>query len=458
MAKKPQTSAPSSTSPAPASLLERVPPHSIEAEMSLLGSMMADRQAMGEAILIVKPDDFYQPVHRQVATVLLELYDRNIPVDMVTTLDALKTHGWLEEVGGIPYLARLSESVPSAANAEHYARIVKSKSVLRSFIGTTGELIRDAYGESENVEEFLDRAEERIFQVTELKTTGRAVAMSEVLKITWDEIGKSAGQGMTGLATDFIELDNILGGLQKGEMVVLAARPSVGKTALAMNIAEHITVRHKAPAVFFSLEMRNTEIAKRMLSTMAQVNSRAFREVPSDEMLGKIQSAMNELAAAKLFIDDTPAQTILDIRAKCRRLKVQHDIQLVIIDYLQLMSHRQAENRQVQVAEISRGIKALARELDIPVLALSQLNREVEQQNRMPRVSDIRESGAVEQDADVVLLLHKYTPEEMQRESLPCNSMLLVAKNRNGPTGLVPMNFQPEYVRFVSAETRYAEG
>ena len=448
--KKPSTSSPEA-------LLERVPPHSLEAEMSLLGAMMLDRQAVGEVLLLVRPEDFYQPAHRQISETLVAMYDANVPIDLVTMMSALKERGWLEEIGGAAYLARLSESVPSAANAESYARIVKSKSMLRAFIGAAGELIRDAYAEAESAIEFLDRAEESIFKVTEQKTTGKAVSLNEVLLQAWDEISKAQErQGLSGIATTrFFVLDQLLGGFQRGEMIVLAARPSVGKTALAMNFAEDITAAAKVPAVFFSLEMRNVEIAKRMLSARAGVDASVFTKNPDDETRERVQAASVELGAAPLFIDDTPAQTILDIRAKARRLKVQHDIQLVIIDYLQLLTPPRGENRQVQVAEISRGVKSLARELKIPVLALSQLNREVERADRKPRLSDIRESGAIEQDADVVLLLHRYTDEEMQSQGLRANSALIVAKNRNGPTGEVLLNFQPEYVRFVAADLHH---
>jgi replicative DNA helicase len=440
----------------PEALLERVPPHSLEAEMSLLGAMMLDRQAVGEVLLLVRPDDFYQPAHQQIAEVLVAMYDANMPIDLVTMMSALKERGWLEEVGGAAYLARLSESVPSAANAETYARIVKSKSMLRAFIGTAGELIRDAYAEAENTTEFLDRAEEEIFKVTEEKSSGKAVPLNEVLKQTWDEIANAQGQGLTGIATTrFFALDEILNGFQRGEMIVLAARPSVGKTALAMNFAEDVAAAAKVPAVFFSLEMRNVEIAKRMLSSRAGVDAEVFTKNPDEETRERVQTASVELGAAPLYIDDTPSQTILDIRAKSRRLKIHHGIQLVIIDYLQLLTPPRGENRQVQVAEISRGVKSLARELKIPVLALSQLNREVERADRKPRLSDIRESGAIEQDADVVLLLHRYTDEEMQNQGLRANSALIVAKNRNGRTGEVYLNFQPQYVRFVPADLHH---
>ncbi len=424
--------------------------------MSLLGAMMLDRHAAGEALLTVQPEDFYLPAHRQVATALLELYDKNVAIDLVTMRDALKQRGWLEEVGGDDFLVRLAESVPSAANAEHYARIVRSKSMLRSFIHTAGELIRGAFKEDQPIEEFLDLAEHRIFEVTERKSTGEADSIKDILKVTFDEI-KQADEGRSGLTTGFYELDSLLGGVQKGEMVVLAARPSVGKSALAMNLCAHCAIEEQAGVAFFSLEMRKTELAKRLLAARAQIDLQEIGKgnLP-EEGYGKLIKAAGELAEADFFIDDTPGQTVFDIRTKCRRLKAQHDIQLVVVDYIQLMQHRRAENRQVEVAEISRAIKALARELEVPVLAISQLNRQVEQHERLPRLSDIRESGAVEQDADVVLLLHRNAAEAGETGST-FEATVIVAKHRNGKTGQVKLLFQGDYVRFVNPSYQYSE-
>jgi len=447
MAKQRSPQGPSGASP-----LDRVPPHNLEAEMSLLGAMMLDRHAVGDALLIVDPDDFYVPPHRQIATALMELYDQNVAVDLVTMQEALRQKDWLEEIGGTEYLARLAESVPSAANAEHYARIVKNKAVLRNFITTAGELIRTAFDEDQAVEDFLDGAEQRIFDVTERKTSGQAQAVKDILKATFDEIQAAAAGGRTGLPTGFFELDSILAGLRKGEMIVLAARPSVGKTALAMNIAMHAAVEERLPVAFFSLEMRNNEVAKRMLSARATIDMQEIGKghLPEDGY-GKLLKAAGEMAEATLYIDDTPSQTIFDIRSKCRRLKAQHGVELVVVDYIQLMQHRRAENRQVEVAEISRAIKALARELEVPVLALSQLNREVEHHDRLPRLSDIRESGAIEQDADVVLLLHRDVQEPTDEATV------IVAKHRNGKVGTVRLLFQGDFVRFVNPTYHYSE-
>lgn len=442
-------------SPAPS--LEHVPPHSVEAEMSVLGSMMLDRHACGEALLLVKPEDFYVPSHQTIAATLIRLYERNVPIDFVTVLDSLREQGGVEEVGGGEYLARLAESVPSAANAEHYARIVRNKSLLRTFISATGQLISEAFAEGRPVEEFLDHAEQTIFDVTERKETGQAEGIKDILRVTFEEIEKAAHDGQTGLRTNFYKLDDVLGGLQRGEMIVLAARPSVGKTALAMNLAENIAVDEKAATVLFSLEMGKTEIAKRLLSSRAGINSSKLKGHLTDEEYGQLMKTAGELAEAKLFIDDTPGQTILDMRAKCRRLKAMHDIQLVVIDYLQLVSPPKGENRQVQVAEMSRGVKALARELRIPVLCLCQLNREVEHAERLPRLADIRESGAIEQDADVVLLLHRPQEKYVSPETgVSSDACIVVGKNRNGPTGVVPVNFHAECVRFVNPSMEHS--
>jgi len=437
--------------PVEAASLERVPPHSVEAEMSCLGSMLLDRHAAGEALLIVQPGDFYLPAHQQIVTALMELYDQNVAIDLVTMLEALKQRGWLEDAGGADYLARLAESVPSAANVEHYARIVKNKAILRNFITTTGELIRDAFDQDQPVEDFLDRAERRIFEVTERRVGGQAESLKDVLKTTFEEIEQASGGARVGVPTGFYELDDILTGLRKGEMIVLAARPSVGKTALAMNIAVNCATAEKTPVALFTLEMRKSELAKRLLAARAQIDMHDIgKGALTEEAYGKLIKAAGELAETLFFIDDTPSQTIFDIRTKCRRLKAQHDIQLVLIDYLQLLQHRRAENRQVEVSEISRAIKSLARELEIPVVAISQLNREVERHDREPRLSDIRESGAIEQDADVVLLLHRNVQED------PNVATLTVAKNRNGRVGRVQLVFQSAFVRFVPAAMHYA--
>lgn len=438
-------------SPSGSSTLERVPPHSQEAEMSVLGAMMLDRQMVGECLLIIGPDDFYLPAHRQVATCLMELYDGNVAIDLVTMTDRLKQKGWLEQVGGEAYLATLAESVPSAANAEHYARIVRDKSLLRNFVTTAGDLIRDAYAEDRPIDEFLDQAEQQIFDATERKSAGQPDAMRDILKVTFDEIRDAAAGGEVGLGSAFCELNDILNGFRRGEMIVLAARPSVGKTALAMNLASFIATHDHHGVAFFSLEMRKTEIAKRMLCAHAGIDMHQVgKGVLDDKQMGSLIKSADELANASFYIDDTPGQTIFDIRAKSRRLKAQHDIRLVVIDYMQLMQQpRRAENRQVEVAEISRGIKALARELEVPVMALSQLNRDVEHSDRLPRLSDIRESGAIEQDADVVLLLHRMVIESAEGNESTAEATVIVAKNRNGRTGKFKLQFQGEYVRFV---------
>lgn len=443
---------PSPKSPSGSSTLERVPPHSQEAEMSVLGAMMLERHMAGECLLIVTPDDFYVPAHRQVATCLMELYDGNVPIDLVTMIDRLRQKGWLEQIGGESYLATLAESVPSAANGEHYARIVRDKSLLRHFVTTAGDLIRDAYAEDRPIDEFLDQAEQQIFDATERKSAGQPDAVRDILQETFEEINAAAQGGPTGLATGFIELDELLTGLRKGEMIVLAARPSVGKTTLAMNIAMHIAVVEKQPLAFFSLEMRKTEVAKRMLCAQAKIDMHQVgKGVLSEDERGRLIKASGELAQTQFFIDDTPGQTIFDIRAKSRRLKAQHDIKLVVIDYMQLMQQpRRAENRQVEVAEISRAIKALARELEVPVMALSQLNRDVEHSDRLPRLSDIRESGAIEQDADVVLLLHRSVVDTAEGGDATADATIVVAKHRNGRTGKLQLQFQGEYVRFVN--------
>lgn len=419
---------------------------------------MLDRQAAGQGFLIIKPDDFYDPRHRRIAEVLRELYNANVPIDLVTLLDALRRKDVLEDVGGAEFLVQLAESVPSTANAEYYARIVSDDSCVRNFINTAGDLIHQAFLSPDSVDDFLNKVESNIFLATQRRRQGYPSSLRDVLKDTFEEIERAASGTTQALATQFYELNDLIVGLKKSEMIVLAARPSVGKTTLAMNIGAHCAIRDKVPVVLFSLEMRNSEVAKRLLAAEAGIDMYDMgKGILQEGERGKLLKAAGELAEASFFIDDTPGQTIYDIRAKCRRLKMHSDIQLVVIDYLQLLQQpRRAENRQVEVAEISRAVKALARELEVPVMALSQLNREVEHHERLPRLSDIRESGAIEQDADVVLLLHRDTIEGSNAGGTS-EATIVVAKNRNGRTGKLTVQFQGKFVRFVPLTYHYTE-
>jgi len=419
--------------------------------MSLLGSMLIEREAIGAVLEIIPRQDaerFYRGDHQALFGVLVDLYDRNEPIDVRVILDELRRRGQLEEVGGVDYLTDLVESVPSAANAEHYARIVRDKSLLRDLIRCTDQIGRDAYEQQENVQELLDQAERQFFQVTEQRIRNQPDPIRQALTETFQRIEAREGHLLTGLSTGFLELDDLTTGLQNGEMVIIAGRPSMGKTAIGLNIAAHVAAEEGKPAAFFSMEMSKQQVAQRILCSRARIDSRKLRRgMLSEAEIQKLGILCGELADAALFIDDTPGMTVLELRAKARRLALRHEICAVFVDYLQLMYVPRAESRQVEIAEISRGLKALARDLNIPVVAMAQLNRSPEgREGHRPRMSDLRESGAIEQDADVVLLLHRdcyYDPNKN-----PGVAEVIVAKQRNGPTGMVQLHFEEHITRF----------
>jgi len=441
-------------------LLDKVPPHSIEAEMSVLGAMMLSPDAIGLCVQWLDQDCFYRQAHRAIFKVLLDLYDTNKPVDFVLVREALKASGQLDEIGGDAYLVTLAESVPTVANAEYYARVVKEKALLRAMIAAAGEIVRDAQAQGQNVEEVLDRCEQRIFEITERKIVGQAQDVRTILSQVMQTLDLQGGHSVTGLDTGYYELNDMTRGFQPGELIILAARPSVGKSALALNFAEHVAVDQNQSVAFFSLEMSREELALRLLSSRARVDGQKLRKGQlSTPEVRKIQEVADFLYKAPLYIDDTPGLRVIDMRAKARRLMARYGIKLIICDYLQLMSAPGAESRQVEVSNISRGLKALARELRVPIIAIAQLRRESEEHNR-PRLSDLRESGAIEQDADVVLLIHreemKYAVGSDERAQVQGQAELLVAKQRNGPTGKVDLTWLRQFSRFESWSPREA--
>ncbi|MDK1031016.1 MAG: replicative DNA helicase [Planctomycetia bacterium] len=435
-------------------LLDKVPPHSDEAEMAVLGSMMLDRDAIGTVSQFLEADVFYTPQHGILFQVLLELYDKNHPIDLVTVQEELRRQNQLDSVGGTAYIAELAGSVPSAASAEFYANIVKQKALLRGLIDSAGQILRDAYQSTDETDTILDRSEQRIFAVTEKKVVGEATHIRPILQDVFNRLDVQGNNPLTGLSTGFFELDDLTRGLQPGELIVLAARPSMGKSALALNIAEHVAIApgrpetERKPVVLFSLEMGKQELALRLVCSHFKFDAQALRKGMLNKEEGmRLHSEVGLLYDIPLYIDDTPAMRILDLRAKCRRLKARHDIQLAIVDYLQLLRQPGAESRQIEVSMISQGLKALARELNIPILAVAQLRRASEEHNR-PRLSDLRESGAIEQDADVVLLLHReeyYKPDD---PNLKGKAKLIIAKQRNGPTGDINLSWLRRSVRF----------
>jgi replicative DNA helicase len=432
-----------------AKIFEALPPHAVEAEMSLLGSMLWDPRVVGDVVTVVKSGgDFYRPAHGVIYDTMVELYDRHGSLDLVTLNQKLTDKGVLDEIGGLDYLVELAEGVPSAVNATHYAGIVREKATVRELIAAAGEILTDAHRSKEAAQDLLERAEQRIFQIAQRRESNTTADIRELINETMKLLEQNEGRHLTGVTSGFVDLDEMLSGFQRGELIILAARPSMGKTALALNFVENMaTAGH--PVAVFSLEMGKQQLVQRMLCGRGQIDSqRLRRNMLRQEDYRRLIAAAGELAEAKIYIDDTPGLTLLALRSKARRLKERFGIQGVIIDYLQLMSAGgRVESRQIEVSEISRGIKAMARELDVPVVCLSQLNRAAEQrEGHRPRMSDLRESGSIEQDADVIMMLHReeyYHRSDPEWEEANPDKVgvaeLIVAKQRNGPTGTVNM-------------------
>jgi len=448
-------------------LFEKLPPHAMEAECALLGSMILDWQVIGEVVQILRgSDDFYAQKHAAIYHVLVELYDRSQSLDMVQLTQRLRDLGQLEQVGGVEYLLELAESVPSAASAAHYARIVRDKALLRGLIDSASRILYDAYHSGDPVGSQLDIAEQAIFRLAETGSTEDATELKVLLHELYERLETEEGRHVTGLETGFFELDKMTSGLQAGEMLIIAGRPSMGKTAFALNVAEHVAVSTRQPTAVFSLEMSKQSLAQRLLCSRSGVDSQKVRRnMLSADDFQQLSLTVGELSEAPLFIDDTPGLTLLGLRARARRLAVRHDIKLIVVDYLQLMSSPGSESRQQEVSEMSRGIKALARELSVPVICLSQLNRGPEsREGHRPRMSDLRESGSIEQDADVVMMLHREEyyhsdPEwALENPDKVGVAELIIAKQRNGPTGTVALQFNNQTTRFNNLATHAGGG
>ena len=443
--------------------VERLPPHSPEAEQGVLGCiMLSPNDCLGESIEKLKAgaEVFYDLRHQTIFSALLEMYDSREAIDVITLQQRLKNKQLLDEVGGLAYLASLPDMVPSAANLAYYLDIVQEKFLLRKMIRTCTEVVTRVYDYEGEVDALMDEVERDILRISESRVQSHTATIKELVKKAINTIEDfHQRQGMlTGLGTGFTDLDKMTTGLHGGEMIVIAARPSVGKTSLAMNIAEHVAIDQRLPVGVFSLEMTSESLVLRMLCSRSRVNLRNVRDgFLAERDFPKLTGAAGKLANAPLFIDDSSSLSILQLRAKARRMYQQYGVKLFIVDYLQLLhsTARRAENRQQEIADISSGIKALAKELSVPVVVLSQLNRELEREkNRKPRLSDLRESGAIEQDADVVGLLYKPSSDDddsgdAQEDAVPVN--LLIAKQRNGPTGDVNLTFLKSYTRFESA-------
>jgi len=446
--------------------LDRLPPHALDMEQGVLGCILiAPNECMGECIEKLKngPETFYDLRHQTIFSKLAEMYDKREPIDLITLQQKLKDDQLLEQVGGLAYLSTLPDTVPSAANLSYYLDIVKEKYVLRKMIHVCTDVVSRVYDHEGEVDMLMDEVERDILRISEARVEGNSNAIKELVKRAINQIEDfHQRQGMlTGVGTGFTDLDKMTSGLHPGEMVVIAARPSMGKTSLAMNIAEHVALEQKLPVGVFSLEMTAESLVLRMLCSRSRVNLRNIRDgFLAERDFPKLTGSAGKLANAPLFIDDSSGLSILQLRAKARRMAQQYGIKLFVIDYLQLLhsTARRAENRQQEIADISSGVKSLAKELNVPVIVLSQLNRELEKdKNRKPRMSDLRESGSIEQDADLIGLLYKPSggddedaaaPTEEQ-DAVPVN--LLIAKQRNGPTGDVHLTFMKSYTRFENA-------
>ncbi|MBT3200094.1 MAG: replicative DNA helicase [Phycisphaerales bacterium] len=439
---------------------QRVPPQSIPAEACVLGSMILDSTCVDIIVQMISDEHFYRPAHQLIYKVLTEMKDLGAPIDLVTVKEELLKRKQLEQIGGVEYLADLVTGVPNAASAEYYTMIVRNKALLRMLIAAGTEIVNNAYDSREEAIDIIDRAEQTVFEISSDNVAAEITGMKELLQHTFEMLEQADGREITGVPTGYHRFDDMTCGLHGGEMIILAARPSMGKTSLLLNIAEHMGATEQAPIALFSLEMSKEQLAQRLLASRAQFDLQQMRRgnIQAEDWT-QLQRAAAELENAPIFIDDSPELTVMQLRAKARRLKAAHDIKCVLIDYLQLMSyHGRAENRQAQVGEMSRGLKALARELDVPVIVAAQLNRgPADRPSHTPRMSDLRESGSIEQDADVVSLLHL---EDYYHRGEPDYintniTQLIIAKQRNGPTGIVDLTFIPQCTRFVTAAPAY---
>jgi replicative DNA helicase len=438
---------------------ERTPPQDVVAEQCALGGMLLSKDAIADVIEVLRPADFYRPAHQLVYDAIIDLYGRGDPVDAVTVSSELSATGMLVRVGGAPYLATLIGSVPTAANAGYYAKIVAEKAVLRRLVEAGTRIVQLGYAADNgsdgvgDVDTAVDRAQAAVYEVTERRISDDYQPLEELLQPTLAELEAIEGHNgtMSGVPTGFSDLDSLTNGLHPGQLIVIAARPAIGKSTLGLDFARSASVKHGLTSCIFSLEMSRSEITMRLLSAEARVSLKSMRSGGlTDQDWDRLGRRMGEVAEAPLFIDDSPHLTMMEIRAKARRLKQRHDLRLIVLDYLQLMSSpRKVESRQQEVSEISRQCKLLAKELEIPVVAISQLNRSSEQrQDKRPMLSDLRESGAIEQDADMVLLLHR--EDAYDKESARAGEAdFIVAKHRNGPTDTITVTSQLHYSRFV---------
>ncbi len=430
----------------------RVPPQNIEAEQSVLGGIMLDNAVANKIVELLSPEDFYKSAHQKIFASMIALSEKGEPIDVITLNNYLKTKNLLENVGDSAYLTLLSSATPTAANAVYHAKLVRDKALLRRIISASTELAGEAYDETDEVESFLDRAEQAIFQISQEKIKPSFVAVKDIVSSSFKAIEElyHKKEHITGIATGFRDLDELTSGFQPSDLIIIAGRPSMGKTAFCLNVAQNSAIKHGTTVAVFSLEMSKEQLVMRMLCSEARVDASRVRSgYLSESDWPKLTRAAGTLSETSIFIDDTPAISVLELRAKCRRLQAEHDLGLVIIDYLQLMKGRaKIDSREQEISEISRSLKALAKELRIPVVALSQLNRAVEQRpDKRPRLSDLRESGAIEQDADVIGFIYRdevYKPDTQDKGI----AEIIIGKQRNGPIGTVKLAFINQFTRF----------
>ena len=436
--------------------LGRIPPHSIEAEQSVLGSMMVSKESINTALEIVRPDDFYKEANKEIFETIIVLFNKNEPVDLITLPEELKRRGTLEGIGGITYIANLSSSVATTANTKYYCKIVEEKSILRRLIKSSDEIMTKAYEDTEEIDAILEKAEKNIFDITQGSHREGFSPISEVLLTSFAQIEERAANkgALTGLTSGFTDLDNKLSGLQKSDLILLAARPSMGKTAFGINIATNSALKGNARVAIFSLEMSKEQLVQRIISSTAHVDLQKIisGNLVDDEWL-QVVNSMGPLSQMGIYIDDTAGISLMEMKAKCRRLKIEKGLDLVLVDYLQLMQlggHQ--ESRQQEISAISRGLKGLAKEMECPVIALSQLSRAPElRSDHRPILSDLRESGAIEQDADIVMFLYRdeYYNQESEKKNI---GELIIAKHRNGPTGNIELVWKQEFTKFLNKE------
>lgn len=436
---------------------QRVLPQNIEAEQCILGGILIDNEALHRVLEIIGPDDFYRDNHRKIFLTFLELFEKNTPLDIITVTELLQKTGKLTEVGGASYIASLVDSVPTTANITHYAKIVKEKSILRNLITRATDIANLGFESSEDIEEILDKAEENIFSITQQRIQTPYYPLKDIIKETIETVDRLSAKkdAVTGIPTGFIDFDRLTAGLQPSDLIIIAGRPIMGKTSFALNIAQHAATCAGVPVGFFSLEMSKEQLAMRMLCAEARLDSQKIRlgRLTEGDRFRLIDAA-DTLYEAPIFIDDTPALSVLEIRAKARRLKSEYNVGLLIVDYLQLMKGRErTDTREREISEISRSLKALAKELNIPVVAVSQLSRRVEERPHKPQLADLRESGAIEQDADLIVFIYR---DEVYNEETEDKGIaeIMVKKQRSGPTGTVKLAFLDKYTRFENLATR----